>query len=107
MTIEKWIEIIVFIIAGISTAIPLIIKLTKYIKIAVREKNWANMLRLVIKLMEEAEDLFESGADKKIWVLKELESLSDTIDYDIDIDAVSAMIDALCAMSKIVNAPGR
>ena len=32
-------------------------------------------------------------------------SLDDTINYDINMDVVSNMVDALCAMSKKVNAP--
>ena len=30
---------------------------------------------------------------------------ADTVNYDIDMDVVSKMIDDLCAMSKVVNAP--
>ena len=28
---------------------------------------------------------------------------ADTINYDIDIEAISALIDSLCDMSKVVN----
>ncbi len=105
MTIEHWAGIILSILAGIATAIPLIVKLVACVKEAVREKNWGKMLRLVMSLMEDAEGMFEDGADRKEWVLKALDNLSDTIDYDMDMDAVGAMIDALCAMSKIVNGP--
>lgn len=105
MTVEKWVELIVFILAGMATAIPLIAKLVKYVKVAIKEKNWTHFIKLLMRLMESAEDMFENGADKKAWVLQALDSLSDTLDYDIDLDTVSSMIDALCAMSKIVNAP--
>lgn len=30
---------------------------------------------------------------------------ADTIDYDIDMDVISDLIDSLCNMSKVVNAP--
>ena len=30
---------------------------------------------------------------------------ADTINYDIDLEKVSELIDSLCAMTKIVNAP--
>lgn len=105
MTVDKWIEMIVFVLAGIATAIPLIAKLITYIKAATREKNWPYLLKLLIRLMENAEGLYEAGADKKAWVLGALDVFSDTIDYDIDKESVSSMIDALCAMSKVVNAP--
>ena len=105
MTAEQWIGLIVCVISGLATSIPLIINLVKYIRLSIQEKNWGKMLNLVMSLMEEAEGMFEAGVDRKVWVMKALDNLSDTIDYDIDMDAVGAMIDALCAMSKIVNAP--
>lgn len=107
MTIENWIGLITCVLAGIATAVPLIIQLVKYIKEAIREKNWSRMLKLVMSLMEEAEGMFEAGVDRKVWVLTALDNLSDTIDYDIDKEAVADLIDALCTMSKIVNAPKR
>ena len=30
---------------------------------------------------------------------------ADSINYDVDIDAVGALIDSLCDMSRVVNAP--
>ena len=103
MTMEEVVRLIVCILAGMATAIPLITKLVKYIQEAPREKNWGKMLRLVISLMEEAEKNFDNGADRKEWVMKAIDALSETIDYDIDPEVVSNMIDALCAMAKIVN----
>ena len=103
MTMEEVVRLIVCILAGMATAIPLITKLVKYIQEATREKNWGKMLRLVISLMEEAEKNFDNGADRKEWVMKAIDALSETIDYDIDPEVVSNMIDALCAMAKIVN----
>lgn len=103
MTVENWVGFITCVLAGVATAIPLIAQLVKYIKEAIREKNWSRMLKLVMSLMEEAEGMFEAGVDRKVWVLSALENLSDTIDYDIDKEAVADLIDALCAMSKIVN----
>lgn len=106
MTAVDWVKILTCAAAGIATAIPLIAKLVHYIKEAIREKNWGKMLRLVIRLMEEAEVNFDNGADRKDWVMKAIDALSDTIDYDIDMEVVSSMIDCLCAMSKIVNGAG-
>ncbi len=105
MTAEQWIGLIVCVISGLATSIPLIINLVKYIRLSIQEKTWGKMLNLVMSLMEEAEGMFEAGVDRKVWVLKALDNLSDTIDYDMDMDAIGDMIDALCAMSKIVNAP--
>lgn len=107
MTINDWVGIISGILVGLATCIPLVVKLIKYIRTSIREKNWDKLIRLVMNLMQEAEGRFETGVDRKVWVMQALDSLSDTIDYDIDKDAVSALIDAMCAMSRVVNAPNK
>ena len=56
--------------------------------------------------MEEAERLFEDGADKKAWVLTMIKSTADQIDYKLteeDMKNLSDLIDTLCDMSKVVN----
>lgn len=100
----EWVKLALAIISGLATAIPLVIKLVEYVQKATKEKNWNKMLELVIDLMEQAETKFEEGADRKEWVLAMVKASADTINYDVDIDAVSAMIDSLCDMSKVVNA---
>jgi hypothetical protein len=105
MDTMKLIEIAIYILAGIATAIPLIIKLVKYVKASIKEKNWGKLLNLVMILMGEAETMFVAGADKKAWVLQRVKILSSTLDYDIDEEVVSNMIDSLCTMSKLVNPP--
>lgn len=100
----NWIDLVLCILAGVATAIPLIAKLVSFVKTNVREKNWGKLLNLVMILMGEAEDMFVVGAEKKEWVLKRLQILSSTLDYDVDLEAVSDLIDSLCAMSKTVNA---
>lgn len=55
--------------------------------------------------MQEAEKKFEDGATKKEYVLALVKSSADTINYDIDIDAVGNLIDSLCDMANVVNAP--
>lgn len=100
----EWVKLALAIISGLATAIPLVIKLVEYVQKATKEKNWNKMLDLVIDLMEEAETKFAEGADRKEWVLAMVKASADTINYDVDIDAVSAMIDSLCDMSKVVNA---
>ena len=97
------VDMIIAIMGGLVVIIPLIISLAKYIKTAVKNKNWNALVTIVINLISEAEDKFETGADRKEWVLSMIESMSDSIDYDIDIEQVSGLIDALCAMAKIVN----
>ena len=56
------INIVISILSGIATTIPLIVALVRYIQKAVKEKNWSIVLNLVMKYMEEAEKQYESGA---------------------------------------------
>lgn len=101
----EYTDLIIAIIAGLATAIPLVIKLVEYVKKSVQEKNWGQLVSLVIDLMEEAETKFEDGATRKEWVMAMAKAAADSINYKIDEEALSKMIDALCDMSKVVNAP--
>lgn len=101
----EWYEILCDILMGLAISIPLVVALVKYVKKAIQEKNWKALMELVVNLMKEAEEKFDNGADRKEWVLGMIEASADTINYDIDLDVVSKLIDDLCAMSKIVNAP--
>ena len=101
----EWYEILVKIFAGLVVMIPLVVELVKYVKQAGQSKNWTDLMTLVINLMEEAEDKFDEGADRKMWVMSMISASAKTINYPVDLEQVSAWIDALCDMSKIVNAP--
>lgn len=103
-----WLEILKLIAAiasGLAAAIPLAIQLVKYVEKAIKEKNWGVVLNKVMDLMETAETKFAEGAERKEWVLAMLKASADGINYDIDYDAIAEMIDRLCNMSKVVNAP--
>lgn len=97
------VTIIVSILSGLAACIPLVIQLVKYVKKSVEEKNWNQLLKLVTNLMEEAEKKFATGAERKEWVLAMVKASADTINYPIDLEEVSKLIDSLCDMSKIVN----
>ena len=101
----EWYEILTSILSGLAITIPLVVKLVEYVGKAIKEKNWNKLLALVMNLMAEAEGKFESGAERKAWVLGMVESSANIVNYDIDIVQVSELIDDLCAMSKMVNAP--
>jgi hypothetical protein len=101
----EWNEILISVLAGLVTAIPLVVKLVEYIVKFVREKNWDNLVYLVMELMTEAEKLYDNGADRKTWVLEMVGASADVVKYDIDLEKVSVLIDSLCAMSKVVNFP--
>ena len=99
----EWYKIIVGILTGLAVAIPLVAKLVEYVTKAVREKNWGNVLALVIKLMQEAEEKFDNGADRRTWVLEMIEASADVLNYDIDLEMIGNLIDMLCAMAKKIN----
>lgn len=99
----RWVEYVVAILSGLAAVIPLAIQLVKYVKQTVKERNWAQVMNKVIDLMEVAETKFKEGAERKEWVLAMLKASADSINYDIDYDAIGEMIDTLCDMSKIIN----
>lgn len=101
----EWLEILVSILSGLATAIPLIVGLVKYIQKAIKEKNWNQLVTMVMNFMTEAENKFDNGLERKEWVLMMVKASADTIDYDIDLAQVSEMIDALCNLTKVVNPP--
>lgn len=100
-----WVNYIVAILSGLAATIPLVIKLVEYVQKSIKEKNWNKLLALVMKLMEEAETKFNDGGTRKEWVLAMVKSSADSINYDIDIEAIGNLIDSLCDMSKVVNKP--
>ena len=103
----EWVQLALSIMAGLVTAIPLVIKLVEYVQKAIKEKNWNAMLDMVMRYMETAETKFENGAEKKEWVLAMVKASADTINYDIDLNAIGQLIDDLCDMSNVINPPAK
>lgn len=101
---EQIISIIVAVLTGLATCIPLVVKLVQYVKQAAQEKNWTALLGLVVDLMEEAEGKFNDGATRKEWVMAMVKTSAEYINYPVDSEALSGLIDALCDMTNIVNA---
>ena len=101
----EYLDVILSIVAGLAAAIPLVIKLVQYVQAAVKEKNWNKLLDLVMNLMEEAEIKFADGSTRKEWVMAMVQASADSINYDIDMSAISELIDSLCDLTKKVNAP--
>lgn len=99
----EWFELIIAILSGMATCIPLVIQLIKWIKACTKEKNWSKLLAIVSSLISEAEMLYSDGASKKDYVVNSVLAMSNTIDYPIDKDMLSELIDSLVALSKKVN----
>lgn len=100
-----WVNVIVSILSGLAVVIPLVVELVKWVKKAVQEKNWSKLITLIMAFMADAEKMFSTGEERKNYVLMAIKASADTIDYEIDMEQVSKLIDELAAMSKIVNAP--
>lgn len=102
----SWVDIVVSIMSGLAVCIPLVVKLVNVVSTYVKEKNWSQIVAIVLDLMKQAETLFAEGAARKAWVMAGVESASKSINYNYDEVAkqkVSDMIDAICATAKIVN----
>ena len=106
MNTEQIVSLIVALLSGLATCIPLAYKLVQYVKKATQEKNWKALLGLVINLMEQAEKKFTDGATRKEWVMAMVQTSAEYINYPIDNVALGKLIDTLCDMSKIVNYDG-
>lgn len=105
MNIDQIIQIIVSILTGLAACIPLAIKLAQYVQKAAQEKNWGAFLGLAVDLIQEAEQKFNNGATRKEWVMAMVQASAEYINYPVDSDALSNLIDALVGMSKTVNVP--
>ena len=102
----NWVEIVVSILSGLAVCIPLVVQLVKVVKSAVQEKNWAQLVSIVLDMMKQAETLFTEGAARKAWVMAGVESAAKSVNFNYDDAArqkVSDMIDAICAAAKVVN----
>ena len=102
---ENVINIIVAILTGLATCIPLAYKLYQAIKASVQEKNWPHLLDLVMHLMETAEEKFSEGAIRKEWVMAMVKTSAEFVNYPVSDEFLSNMIDALCKLTKKVNPP--
>lgn len=100
---QEWVKYAVSILSSLAVAIPLVVSLINYVKKAIQERG--NLMKLVMNLMSEAEKKFDNGADRKEWVIAMVQASASTINYPVDINALSDLIDKLCTMSKAVNPP--
>jgi hypothetical protein len=100
---DFWTTIALPIISGIIACIPLVIKLVDVSQKVAKEKNWHAVMQLVLKLMTEAEANYKTGAERKEYVLDSIKAIQDTLNYDVDLNAIGAMIDSIVAASKKIN----
>lgn len=105
MNADQIVNLVVAVLTGLAACIPLAVKLVQYVQKATQEKNWGTLLGLVVDLMEEAEIKFADGATRKEWVMAMVQTSAEYINYPLDTEALSELIDALCDMTKVVNPP--
>ena len=105
MSTEQIVSLIVAVLSGLAACIPLAVKLVQYVQKAAEEKNWGQLLGLLVDLMEEAEQKFEEGATRKEWVMAMVQTSAEYIAYPMDTQALSNLIDSLISMTKTINAP--
>ena len=91
------------ILVGLAVIIPLIVALVKYVGKATESKNWNVVVKMVLDLMVQAEQDYSTGAEKKDFVMNQIAVLAKTVDFDIDMNKVSDLIDALCDMAQEVH----
>ena len=103
MSVEQIVNLVVAVLAGLATCIPLAMKLIQYVKKATQEKNWAGLLDLVMKLMEQAEKKFADGVTRKEWVMAMVQTSAEYVQYPMNVQALSEMIDQLTNLTKNVN----
>lgn len=94
------------ILVGIAVLIPFVIALVKYVTKAAQDKNWNIIVKMVLDLMVQAEKDYSTGAERKEFVMNQLRVMATTVDFEIDWDKVSDLIDALCDMAHEVNVEG-
>ena len=96
-------NLVIEVLAGLVIIIPLIVELIKYVKKSTLEKNWANLIRLVMNLMATAETKFDNGADRKQWVVAMVQASANTINYPVTDKELGDLIDDLVALTNKVN----
>ena len=95
MSTEQIVSLIVAVLSGLAACIPLAVKLVQYVQKAAQEKNWGQLLGLLVDLM----------ATRKEWVMAMVQTSAEYIAYPLDTQALSDLIDSLIAMTKTINAP--
>lgn len=97
--------IVLQVATGLVVIIPLIKKFYDAVKTSIEEKNWRNLLTLLMKYIEEAEEKLsdQSGADRADWVVAMVKASAEWANYKIDDDELRAWIDSLVEMTKKVN----
>ena len=102
----EWLKFAAEILSGLIVAIPLVIKLVQYVKRAAEERNWNQIVSLVLEYMKSAEKMFDEGKIRKEYVMSAVQASAKGIDYPLDdvaLAKISDMIDSICDAAKVIN----
>ena len=103
---SMWIELIVAICGALTVCVPLVIKLASTITAFVKEKNWNKIIETTMGYMTVAETMFETGAEKKEWVMQMIQESAKVSNFDLTEESlakISELIDQICKTSKHIN----
>lgn len=104
--VQKWIEFVIAVLVGLSTAIPLVRALVIYVKRLGAEKKWGKLVQMVLEQMVLVEQKYNDGIDKKAVVMATIQSCALSVGYELDEEGVrniSELIDAICDAAKTIN----
>lgn len=105
MDFLDWMKLIASVLSGLIVCIPLVRRVVALAKEAQHaEESWAPVMKIVLELMKDAEKLFEDGPSRKEYVMNAIQKTAVYVDYAIDMEIISQMIDDICEASKVVNA---
>ncbi|MGM9608365.1 MAG: hypothetical protein ACI3XJ_12755 [Oscillospiraceae bacterium] len=102
----EWVRYIVEILSGLAVVIPLVVKLVEYVRRAAEERNWNQIVSLVLEYMKTAEGIFDEGKARKEYVMDAVVASAKGIDYELDdvaLAKISDMIDSICDAAKVIN----
>ena len=99
----EWLNLILAILSSLIVILPLVCKLIETVQKYVKEKNWSILMQLLLDYMAKAEQMYESGAERKEYVMSAIITSAEFSNFNVDADVVSKMIDDICAASKKIN----
>lgn len=102
----EWYEILISVLTALTAVIPLVIKLFNVTVSYVQEKNWNKIIVMVTEYMATAETMFDTGAERKDWVIEMLKTSAKVSNFDLteeNLLKISELIDQMCKLSKNIN----
>lgn len=103
---SMWIELVVAICGTLAVCLPLVTKLCNTIVAFVKEKNWNKIIEMTMEYMATAETMFETGAERKEWVLEMVKASAKVSNFNLTEESlakVSELINQICKTSKKIN----